>query len=83
MMRFSIFPPLPGLPSREHAWRWLLPVFLLLLFLFALLWLPWQAQRMESTERLPLNELTEREREIAELAARGHSNREIATQLYL
>jgi two-component system sensor histidine kinase DctS len=26
-------------------------VFLLLLFLFALLWLPWQAQRMESTER--------------------------------
>ena len=51
MMRFSIFPPLPGFPRREHAWRWLLPVFLLLLFLFALLWLPWQAQRMESTER--------------------------------
>jgi two-component system sensor histidine kinase DctS len=51
MMRFPIFPPLPGFPRREHAWRWLLPVFLLLLFLFALLWLPWQAQRMESTER--------------------------------
>ena len=51
MMRVPIFPPLPGLPSREQAWRWLLPVFLLLLFLFALLWLPWQAQRMESTER--------------------------------
>ncbi len=51
MMRVPAFPPLPGLPSREQAWRWLLPVFLLLLFLFALLWLPWQAQRMESTER--------------------------------
>lgn len=51
MMRFPTFPSVPGLPSREQAWRWLLPVFLLLLFLFALLWLPWQAQRMESTER--------------------------------
>ena len=51
MMRVPAFPPLPGLPSREQAWRWLLPVFLLLLFLFALLWLPWQAQRMEATER--------------------------------
>src|SRR6478735_9164540 len=50
-MRIPAFPPLPGFPSREQAWRWLLPVFLLLLFLFALLWLPWQAQRMESTER--------------------------------
>jgi DNA-binding CsgD family transcriptional regulator len=39
--------------------------------------------RLESTARLPLHELTEREREIAELAARGHSNREIATQLFL
>ena len=51
MMRFPAFPPLPGRPGREQSWRWLLPVFLLLLFLFALLWLPWQAQRMESTER--------------------------------
>jgi len=50
-MRFPLFFPLPGFPSRKHAWRWLLPVFLLLLFLFALLWLPWQAQRMEATER--------------------------------
>ena len=51
MMRFPVFPSLPGFPSRKHAWRWMLPVFLLLLFLFALLWLPWQAQRMEATER--------------------------------
>jgi DNA-binding NarL/FixJ family response regulator len=39
--------------------------------------------RLASTARLPLHELTEREREIAELAARGHRNREIATQLFL
>ena len=51
MMRFPAFPPLPGRAGREQSWRWLLPVFLLLLFLFALLWLPWQAQRMEATER--------------------------------
>src|ERR1700712_1618330 len=51
MMRFPALPPLPGYAGREQSWRWLLPVFLLLLFLFALLWLPWQAQRMESTER--------------------------------
>ena len=50
-MRFPFLFSLPGFTGRRHAWRWLLPVFLLLLFLFALLWLPWQAQRMESTER--------------------------------
>lgn len=50
-MPVPLFFSLPGFPSRKHAWRWLLPVFLLLLFLFALLWLPWQAQHMESTER--------------------------------
>lgn len=37
--------------TRRHAWRWLLPVLLLLLFLSTLLWLPWQAQRMEANER--------------------------------
>ena len=31
--------------------RWILPVTLVLLFLAVLLWLPWQAREMESTER--------------------------------
>jgi two-component system sensor histidine kinase DctS len=51
MPTFSLLPALNRLRDRTHAWRWMLPVFLLLLFLFALLWLPWQAQRMEATER--------------------------------
>jgi two-component system sensor histidine kinase DctS len=38
-------------PTRKQAWRWLLPVLLILLFLSTLLWLPWQAQRMEANER--------------------------------
>lgn len=38
-------------PSRRQAWRWLLPILLMLLFLSTLLWLPWQAQRMEANER--------------------------------
>ncbi len=38
-------------PKRRQAWRWLLPVSLVLLFLGTLLWLPWQAQRMEANER--------------------------------
>lgn len=41
---------------RSQAWpsqklRWLIPILLLLLFLSTLIWLPWQAQRMEATER--------------------------------
>lgn len=40
-------PPL----ARKQAWRWLLPVLLVLLFLSILLWLPWQVQRMEVNER--------------------------------
>ncbi|MFZ6649751.1 sensor histidine kinase [Undibacterium sp. TJN25] len=32
-------------------WRWLLPILLVLLFLATLIWLPWQAQRMEATDR--------------------------------
>ncbi|MBK4733421.1 sensor histidine kinase [Noviherbaspirillum pedocola] len=49
----KLFSPLAlgRLRERPQSWRWMLPVFLLLLFLFALLWLPWQAQRMEATER--------------------------------
>jgi two-component system sensor histidine kinase DctS len=38
-------------PSRRQALHWLPPVLLLLLFLSTLLWLPWQAQQMEATER--------------------------------
>ncbi len=40
-----------GIPSRRQAWRWLLPMLLILLFLATLLWLPWQAQRMEANDR--------------------------------
>src|SRR5690349_16051170 len=40
-----------GFPSRRQGWRWLLPILLVLLFLSTLLWLPWQAQRMEANER--------------------------------
>ncbi|RJG00120.1 PAS domain S-box protein [Noviherbaspirillum saxi] len=38
-------------PTRRQAWRWMLPIMLVLLFLSTLLWLPWQAQRMEANER--------------------------------
>lgn len=37
--------------KRKQAWRWLLPALLMGLFAVTLLWLPWQAQRMEATER--------------------------------
>lgn len=40
-----------GFPSRRQALHWLLPIVLVLLFLSTLLWLPWQAQRTEATER--------------------------------
>ena len=39
---------------------------------------PGAAAAPSTRGRVPLHELTDREREIAELAARGHSNREIA-----
>ncbi|MFZ6749993.1 PAS domain S-box protein [Undibacterium sp. Ren11W] len=35
----------------HQKWRWLLPILLVLLFLTTLIWLPWQAQRMEANER--------------------------------
>jgi two-component system sensor histidine kinase DctS len=36
-------------PSQK--WRLLIPILLVLLFLAILIWLPWQAQRMEANER--------------------------------
>lgn len=39
---------------RRQTWRWVLPillVLLVLLFLSTILWLPWQTQRLESSER--------------------------------
>jgi two-component system sensor histidine kinase DctS len=50
-MSNSISRPRFSVLHGKHAWRWLLPVLLLLLFLATLLWLPWQAQRMEANER--------------------------------
>lgn len=35
----------------SQKWRWIIPILLLLLFLMTLIWLPWQAQRMETNER--------------------------------
>ena len=35
----------------SQKWRWLIPILLLLMFLATLIWLPWQAQRMEANER--------------------------------
>ena len=40
--------------ARSRGWRflrWLVPMLLVLLFLAVLIWLPWQARQMESTER--------------------------------
>ena len=35
----------------QRTWRWLIPIFLVLLFLAILLWLPWQSQQMEANDR--------------------------------
>lgn len=37
--------------QRKQAWRWLLPVLLVLLVLSILLWLPWQVRQLEVNER--------------------------------
>ena len=34
-----------------QKWRWLIPILLVMLFLTTLIWLPWQAQRMEANDR--------------------------------
>jgi len=39
------------MPERRHVLRWTLPILLMLLFLTTLIWLPRQAQQMESNER--------------------------------
>lgn len=41
----------PGFTGRRRIWHWLVPMLLVLLFVSTLLWLPWQAQQMEATER--------------------------------
>ncbi|WP_034295784.1 PAS domain S-box protein [Herbaspirillum sp. RV1423] len=38
-------------PGRRHLLRWAMPILLVLLFLMTLIWLPRQAQQMESSER--------------------------------
>lgn len=51
--------PIPSQPSAasrrfismKGSFPWLLPIVLVLLFLAILIWLPWQAQRMEANER--------------------------------
>ncbi|WP_235935226.1 PAS domain S-box protein [Undibacterium crateris] len=35
----------------NQKWRWMIPILLLALFLATLIWLPWQAQKMEANER--------------------------------
>lgn len=40
-----------GTPNRRRIWHWLVPMLLVMLFVSILLWLPWQAQQMEATER--------------------------------
>lgn len=40
-----------ALLNRKRIWHWLVPMLLVLLFVSTLLWLPWQAQQMETTER--------------------------------
>ncbi|MGV3742097.1 MAG: two-component system sensor histidine kinase NtrB, partial [Burkholderiaceae bacterium] len=51
MKNFVTAPALRDFIARHHAWRWFLPVLLMLLFSIILLWLPWQAQRMEANDR--------------------------------
>jgi two-component system sensor histidine kinase DctS len=51
MSTFVSIPAFKDFITRHQAWRWFLPVLLMLLFAVILLWLPWQAQRMEANER--------------------------------
>src|SRR5690606_23496147 len=38
-------------PSRKLAWRWLLPLFISLLFVTTLIWLPLHEKQQETAER--------------------------------
>ncbi|MFT0532530.1 sensor histidine kinase [Castellaniella hirudinis] len=44
-------PPLHASLVRRRTWQWLVPILCALLFLATAIWLPRQAQQMESTER--------------------------------
>ena len=48
--RFSIVPDFLA-SARRQPWRWVLPIILVLLFLFIVIWLPWQVHHLESNER--------------------------------
>lgn len=53
-MKLPFAQPLSEPRARTRAWRfwrWLVPMLLVLLFLAVLIWLPWQARQMESTDR--------------------------------
>ncbi|MDQ9168842.1 PAS domain S-box protein [Oxalobacteraceae bacterium R-40] len=51
MKDYASIPVLKDFIKRHQVWRWFLPVLLMLLFAVILLWLPWQAQRMEANDR--------------------------------
>ena len=51
LIKQLLSPSGPGFPGRRRVWHWLVPMLLVLLFVSTLLWLPWQAQQMEATER--------------------------------
>lgn len=52
-MPLPIFKRLSNLTATglQRTWRWLIPIFLVLLFLAVLIWLPWQSRQMEANER--------------------------------
>ena len=53
-MKIPFAQPMSEPRARSRAWRlwrWVVPMLLVLLFLAVLIWLPWQARQMESTER--------------------------------
>ncbi|MDY7545014.1 PAS domain S-box protein [Glaciimonas sp. CA11.2] len=49
----TTFKRLPNITTAglQRTWRWLIPIFLVLLFLAVLIWLPWQSRQMEANDR--------------------------------